>query len=69
MDNAPRPVLSDHELDNLSRDDLKTKWKQLQDYVDSLEEKNKLNLYELVKLKNIILMNYISSKELFESTV
>ena len=68
MDNPSRPILNDAELDSLSREELKSKWKQLQSYIDTVEDKNKQNLYELVKLKNIILTNYISSKE-FESTV
>jgi hypothetical protein len=68
MENPSRPILTDSELNNLSRDNLKAKWHQLQNYIDILEERNKINLYELAKLKNIILMNYVSSKEL-ESTV
>jgi hypothetical protein len=68
MENPSRPILTDSELENLSKEDLKSKWNQLQDYIDSLEERNKINMYELAKLKNIILMNYVSSKE-FESTV
>ena len=67
IENPDRPVLSDEQLDSLSREELKLKWKQLQSYTDTLEETNKNNLYELVKMKNIILMNYVSSKE-FEST-
>ena len=63
-----RPVLSDFDFEKLNKDEFKVKWKQLNDYVDSLEERNMNNLHELAKLKNILLINFVSSKE-YESTV
>ena len=70
-----RPILADDELKQISKDDLVIKWKQLDAYTNNLEvnskeleSKLKAKLYEVTRLKNIMLVNYVSSKEL-ESTV
>lgn len=68
VENDVRPVLTDKELETMSKEDLAAKWKQLDKYTSNLEEKHQTNLAELVRVKNIILMNYISSKEM-ESAV
>ena len=59
----PKP-LEDAELEALSKEELIKSWKELNKYRLGLEEREKTNLNELVKLKNIILMNYVSSKEI-----
>jgi hypothetical protein len=59
----PKP-LEDAELEVLSKEELIKSWKDLNKYRLGLEEREKKNLNELVKLKNIILMNYVSSKEI-----
>ena len=59
----PKP-LEDAELEALSKEELIKSWKELNKYRLGLEEREKKNLNELVKLKNIILMNYVSSKEI-----
>lgn len=59
----PKP-LEDSELEALSKEELIKSWKELNKYRLGLEEREKKNLNELVKLKNIILMNYVSSKEI-----
>lgn len=56
--------LEDAELEALSKEELIKSWKELNKYRLGLEEREKKNLNELVKLKNIILMNYVSSKEI-----
>lgn len=56
--------LSDQVLENISKEELIQKWKQLDKYRLNLEERERKNLAELTKLKNIILMNYVSSKEI-----
>ena len=70
-----RPILTDDEIKQISKDDLVIKWKQLDAYTNNLEvnskeleSKLKAKLYEVTRLKNIMLVNYVSSKEL-ESTV
>ena len=78
-----RPILTDEQLVLISKDDLIHKWRQLERYANDLEarceqtiqeNKKKLNQieiaksFEIAKLKNIILMKYVSSKEQ-ESTV
>lgn len=67
QDDRPE-ALSDEYLDTLSKEELVLKLKKMQKYTTSLEEREKKNLMELTKLKNIILMNYVSAKEL-ESSV
>ena len=59
----PKP-LEDAELEALNKEELIKSWKELNKYRLGLEEREKKNLNELVKLKNIILMNYVSSKEI-----
>lgn len=67
-DSFVKPNFADEELEKFSKEDLLHVLKQFKGYTSYLEEKEKKNLFELGKLKNIILMNYVSSKEL-ESTV
>ena len=68
IENVEKPALKDEDLDNMSREEIISSYKQLKNYTNNLEEREKKNLFELAKLKNIILMNYVSSKE-FESSV
>ena len=78
-----RPILTDEQLVQISKDELILKWRQLERYANDLEarceqtlqeNKKKLNQieiaksFEIAKLKNIILTKYVSSKEQ-ESTV
>ncbi len=67
-----RPRLADEQLQVLNKEELVAKWRLLNSYVDSLENKlasvESQKSLEIAKLKNIILMKYISSKQL-ESTV
>jgi len=67
-----RPRLADEQLEVLNKEELVAKWRLLNSYVDSLENKlasvESHKSLEIAKLKNIILMKYISSKQL-ESTV
>lgn len=51
------------EFEKFTKEELIFKFKELKEYTEELEQKEKKNLLELAKLKNIILMNYISSKE------
>jgi len=75
IQNLERPSLTDDELEKIDKDDLVQKWKQLEAYTKNLEvsmketeSKLKAKYFEITKLKNIMLMNYVSSKEI-ESTV
>ena len=67
-----RPRLADEQLEVLNKEELVAKWRLLNSYVDSLENKlasvESQKSLEIAKLKNIIIMKYISSKQL-ESTV
>ena len=64
--------LNDEQLAKISKEDLVNNYKQLQNYIETLKTKNQQNekekLFEIAKLKNLILMKYVSSKEQ-ESTV
>jgi hypothetical protein len=70
--NIGRPRLADEQLEVLNKEELVAKWRLLNSYVDSLENKlasvESQKSLEIAKLKNIIIMKYISSKQL-ESTV
>ena len=75
IQNLEFPSLTDEELEKLTKEDLVLKWKQLENYTKNIEvnlketeSKLKAKYFEITKLKNIMLMNYVSSKEL-ESTV
>lgn len=75
IQNSEWSVLTNEELEKITKEDLVSKWKQLETYTKNLEvtlketeSKLKVKYFEITKLKNIMLMNYVSSKEL-ESTV
>ena len=75
IQNFERPTLTDDDIEKLGKDELVQKWKQLEAYTKNLEmsaketeSKLKAKYFEVTKLKNIMLMNYVSSKEI-ESTV
>ena len=59
--------LNDDELLQLSKDDIIKHYKQLQSKYESLQLKYQQNekkqSFEIAKLKNLILMKYVSSKE------
>ncbi len=67
--NEERPAnLTDLELEQLSKEELITKWKQMQFYAQHLQKQNtdyltQLNgkSFEIAKLKNLILMRQVSS--------
>lgn len=67
-----RPYLNEDQLALLEKDELIKHFKQLQKYTDNLQLKyqqsDKVKSFEIAKLKNLILMKYVSSKEQ-ESTV
>ena len=56
--------LGETDLASLNKDELVQAYKQLDKYRLSIEEREKKNLMELTKLKNIILMNYVTTKEI-----
>jgi hypothetical protein len=64
--------LNDEQLAKISKEDLVNNYKQLQNCIETLNTKRQQNekekLFEIAKLKNLILMKYVSSKEQ-ESTV
>lgn len=66
-----RPKLSADELERIDLPALVDKWNKLNKYVNDLESENeecslklKKTQFELAKLKNVLLMNYISTKEI-----
>lgn len=61
--------MSDAQLDEMSKDELVKLFKQLDKYRLGIEEREKKNLMELTKLKNIILMNYVTTKEIELSVI
>ena len=78
-----RPVLTDLQLSEINRDELVLKWRELEQFTNQLHDQNEQNIVdaqnklntlsthkslEIAKLKNIILMKYVASKEQ-ESTV
>ncbi len=67
-----RPILSEDQLEALTKEELLVNWKQLNIFVDTIEKKlasvESQKSLEIAKLKNIILMKYITSKKQ-ESTV
>ena len=70
-----RPKLSADELEKIDLPTLIEKWNKLNKYVNGLESENeecilklKKTQIELAKLKNVLLMNYVSTKEI-ESNV
>ena len=62
-----RSALSDDQLTQMSKDELIKSYKELQKYTDTLQVKYQQNdrakSIEIAKLKNIILMRHLSSKE------
>ncbi len=50
--------LNESDLKSLSKDDLIRKHLELQNCLDSLETSDKLKSFEIVKLKNLLLMKY-----------
>lgn len=56
--------LGETDLAAVNKDELIQAYKQLDKYRLSIEEREKKNLMELTKLKNIILMNYVTTKEI-----
>ena len=66
-----RPKLSMDELEKIDMPSLVEKWTKLNKYVNDLESENeecslklKKTQLELAKLKNVLLMNYISTKDI-----
>jgi len=67
----PRPKLSEDELKKIDFPHLVEKWHQLNSYANNLELENeecnsklKKTQIDLAKIKNVLLMNYISTKEI-----
>lgn len=73
-----RPVLTDLQLSEINRDELVLKWRELEQFTNQLHDQNEQNIVdaqnkldtlnthkslEIAKLKNIILMKYVASKE------
>ena len=74
-EDTKKSSLTDEQLELMSHRELIKEWKKMELYANSLEinlkeceSKLKTKTHELNKLKNVILMNYVSTKEL-ESTV
>jgi hypothetical protein len=74
-EDAKKSLFTDEQLEQMSQKELIEEWKKMELYANSLEinlkeceSKLKTKTHELNKLKNVILMNYVSTKEL-ESTV
>jgi len=70
-----KSLFTDDQLQQMSHKELIEEWKKMELHANNLEtnlkeceSKLKTKTYELNKLKNVILMNYVSFKEL-ESTV
>ena len=78
LSDGERPQLSDEQLAQISKEELVNKFKQLQKYTDSLKAKfeqssresekklaqlDQSKSLEIAKLKNVILMKYMASKE------
>lgn len=69
-DQVTRPILSDEQLAQMTKEDLMAKYKQLDTYVNQHEAKSDKQLaeiqtqksFEIAKLKNIILMKYVTGK-------
>jgi hypothetical protein len=66
-----RPKLSEEELKKIDLPNLIEKWNKLNQYVNFLESENEIcslklkkTQFELAKLKNVLLMNYISTKQI-----
>lgn len=65
LEEEERPKsLPDSVLESLSREELIEAYKQVDKYRAGLEERERKNLTELGKLKNIILMNYVTAKQI-----
>ncbi|RNA33063.1 pre-mRNA-splicing regulator WTAP [Brachionus plicatilis] len=61
--NEEKSKIGDFELENLTKDELIAEYRKLSAYATGIEEREKKQLMEIAKLKNIILMNYANSKE------
>lgn len=61
--NEEKSRIADFELEKLTKEELVAQYRKLSTYTTSIEEREKKQLMEIAKLKNIILMNYANSRE------
>lgn len=61
--NEEKLKIGDFELEKLTKEELIEQYRKLLAYTTGIEEREKKQLMEIAKLKNIILMNYANSKD------